>query len=1067
MKQTKKKIGIAIMSVAIVILLAFSIILNVLALTTFDNIFEQALGKFDDRTEGDTKGADVQYYKSDYENAIDLRAHEEEVVAEMAMEGATLLKNNDGVLPLKEGTTLSLFSHSSVDIVSGGSGSGSGSFELTLNLKEGLERSGFKVNQKLWDFYSTGKGSGKEYTRGAGSINYGADLDWNINEVPLSVITSDSDLVKSFEGTTAMFVMSRTGGEGADLARDMAAFGGESGQHYLEPDKTELEIIKYLCDNFDDVILLVNANNVMELTAFEGEEYENLDAIINFPGAGRTGTIGLGYMLRGIDGDGNEISPSGHLVDTWVSDNFSSPAMQNMGDFWYDDGNPDFKNNRGNYYYVNYAEGIYVGYKYYETRYEDTVLGQGKTTINDFDYSEEVLYPFGYGLSYTTFEWSEFNVGPIADDGTFEVSVKVTNTGDRAGKEVVQIYAQTPYTEGGVEKASIALVGFDKTELLYPAAEATADKPASETVTITLDLEDFISYNENKNGGKGGYVLDAGDYYITASTDAHSALNNVLDQKGETELAHPGAVEATAPNGDLITKLTFSEADAQKYAALYVNGEDGEEIVNLFDYADVTVYDSTAPDYLSRSDWSKMNGDALRYGEASTYASEAEINGKKWVHSISDELMALLKSEDPTPSEELFTREDPETPVFDARNGVELIDLRGLPYDDPLWEDLLDNMTVKELSLLVDQCGYCSPAMASIHKPKVTDLDGPAGLNLVVGHGSVPIGEDENGNEIKSMTWPSEYLLASTWNVDLAYEMGLGVAEDGLHGQVEGWYGPAVNIHRTPFAGRNFEYYSEDAFLSGEFGYQAVKGAAEKGMYAFLKHFALNDQETHRDHLGIVTWSNEQAIREIYLKPFQMVIEDNYVDINVNVPVYGENGEITGYEEEYDIATVPAATAIMSSFNRIGPTWAGGNYNLLTEVLREEWGFNGFVLTDYEVSSYMGTTQCLAAGGDGKLKTVGLEGDMLFGYDLNDEEPVIRAYAREAAHHILYTVVNSAGMNGFVHGIVFVPGFAFYKFILIAWDILAAAGIGVMVFFIIKNIKALKRGTVESVDKGE
>ena len=552
-------------------------------------------------------------------------------------------------------------------------------------------------------------------------------------------------------------------------------------------------------------------------------------------------------------------------------------------------------------------------------------------------------------------ERGNFQEAMLIENGIIKVSLDVTNTGDRAGKEVVQIYMQAPYT-GEIEKASIALVGFAKTPLLAPGSQPCH-------VEIEIDMEDFASYDE-RNGG--AYVLEAGDYYVTAASDAHSALNNVLAVKGYgANVAYPSGIAAEdrkAPDTAFVATYHQDTTDNTTYSV----GADGEKIGNVFQYADVTEYDSSAPGYLSRSDWSAMDGDKLRYGTASQYESGAEIGGKKWVHSLSDELLAALQSTASVPEKTQFTRELPEDPViFGENNGVELIDLRGLDYDDELWTELLNNITVKELSLLVDQCGYCSPAMASIHKPKVTDLDGPAGLNLVVGHGSVPIGEDSEGNEIKSMTWPSEYLLASTWNVELAEEMGRGVAEDGLHGQVEGWYGPAVNIHRTPFAGRNFEYYSEDSFLSGVFGFNAVNGAAQKGMYAFLKHFALNDQETHRDQLGLVTWSNEQAIREIYLKPFQMVIEDNYVEINVNVPVYDENGEITGYEEEFETKVVPAATAIMSSFNRIGPTWAGGNYNLLTEVLREEWGFKGFVLTDYEVSSYMGTTQCLAAGGDG------------------------------------------------------------------------------------------------------
>lgn len=1027
-----KKLGIIIMSIGIALIIVVTFVLNFFALGKFDNILEQALGKTADGTTGDTKGADVEYYKSSFGSAAELYEYEEEIVADMAMEGATLLENN-GVLPLAKDTTISLFSHSSVDLVSGGSGSGSGSFELTANLKTGLEAAGLKVNQTLWNFYESGNGS--NYKRGEGSINYGRALDWSINECPLSVILSEPGLQDTFNGTVAMFVLSRTGGEGADLARDMAAYGGQSGQHYLEPDSTELEIIDYLNRTFDDVIILINANNVMEMGWVEN--YDNISAVISFPGAGRTGTYGLGYMLTGLDRDGNEISASGHLVDTVVYDSFSSPAMQNMGDYNYEG---------TDYYYVNYAEGIYVGYKYYETRYEDRVLGNGNP--GDYDYAQTVQYPFGYGLSYTTFEWTDFNLSEPDADGNMTVTLNVRNTGDRRGKEVVQVYMQAPYTEydwqNDIEKASVSLVGFTKTDYIEPGA--------SVPVTITVNLEDFISYDANVNKT---YILENGTYYVTAASDAHKALNNILAARGtdSSSLVAAGGLDEdeNAPDASFVGMYVQEELDSTTYST----GADGEKITNRFDYAAL----DDAP-YLSRNNWAAMDNNGLRYGSASNVVSGAEIGGKQWSHSITSELKAEL---DPHPRSSRNPAEGtvPETYTFGANNGIDLIDLRGLDYDDPLWEDLLDQMDLEELAKMIDESGYCTPAMDSVAKPKVTDLDGPAGLNSVVNHGSVVIGKDENGNEIKAMTWPSEYLIACTWDEEFALKMGQGIGEDGLYGEVEGWYGPAVNIHRTPFAGRNFEYYSEDSYLSGVFGYEAVQGAAQKGMYAFLKHFALNDQETHRDHLGIVTWAGEQAIREIYLKPFEMVIEDNTVEIDVNTPIKDESGNITGYEKEK--ATVPAATAIMSSFNRIGPTWAGGNYNLLTEVLRNEWGFNGFVLTDYEVASYMFTDQSLAAGGDAKLKTVDVSGNFLFGYSLEGNEED-QGYAREAAHHILYTVVHSAGMNGFVHGVRYVNGFAYYKIIIIVWDVLAAAGVAVLVFFIVKKIRRNIKNKMENND---
>ena len=1010
-----KRNRIAPLAIGMAVLLVFSVVFNALSLTKFDNIFEKFFGATPSSLKGDTLGADVNYYKSDFGSASELYAYEEKKVAEIVQEGITLLEN-DGLLPLPQGTKLSVFSHSSVDLVSGGSGSGSGSFELTKDLKSGLENAGLVVNESLWNFYKSGAGS--SYKRGIGVVNYGADLDWSINECPLDVITKDASLVNTFEGTVAMFVLSRTGGEGGDEARDMAAFGGVAGQHYLEPDATELEIISYLNKNFDNVILLVNCNNAIELGWVA--DYENINAVINFPGAGRTGTFGLGYMMTGVDADGNEISASGHLVDTWVYDNFSSPAMQNMGDF-------KFTGTKNDYYYVNYSEGIYVGYRYYETRYEDVVLGT--PNVGTYDYASTVIYPFGYGLSYTSFEWTDFTMSSPDASGNITVTVKVKNVGQRNGMDVVQIYAQAPYTLGGVEKSSVLLVGFAKTANLAPGA--------SETVSVLVNLKDLTSYDVSANGGKGGYVLDAGDYYITAASNAHEAINLILLEKGvdASLLVNSKQDASNSPAGEgMVGRYTQATADYTTYS---VAAEGLQTIENQF--TDATLSDAV---YLSRSDWSVMENDGLRYGDASDVASRAEVGGKQFQKAVSAFIKDILESENPLNP---YLGKEVKEIVFGKNGDIDLIDLRGLPYDDPLWDELLDQITLAELSKLIDECGYCSPEMKSINKPKVTDLDGPAGLNDIIAHGSMPIGEG-----LQAMTWPTQYMLACAWNVQLAEDMGRGIAEDGLYSGTCGWYGPGMNIHRTPFAGRNFEYYSEDAFLSGVLGRAEVYGAAQKGMYAFIKHFALNDQETHRDERGIATFADEQTIREIYLKPFEMTIVGNTVEINYNEPIKNNNGKITGYT--WKTTTVPAATAVMTSFNRIGATWAGGHYNLITEVLRNEWGFNGFVLTDYEVGagkgSYMGTLQTLGGGGDAKLKTVGM--DALFGFNIA-QHPEYQELGREAAHHILYTVVNSAGMNGFVHGVEFVPGFAYYKLILIGWDVLA------VVAFVVMGIKIKKK----------
>ena len=1079
MKRTKsvsegkpKKLGIILLSSGIALLLAVAVAFNILALVVFDNILTQALGSGEPGTVGETHGADTEYYKSAFKNAKELSDYEMALCAEMAQEGATVLKN-DGLLPLAEGTQLDLYGHGSVDLVSGGSGSGSGSFELTLDLRTGLTDAGFKVNDALWNFYQSGAGSA--YKRGTGVINYGRGFDWNINECPVSVLKEDKSVMDSIDRKNiAVFVISRTGGEGGDEPRDMKEFGGERGQHYLELDQNEKDTLRFLGENYDNVIVLVNSNNAFELGFVnETSAYPNIKAVINFPGAGRSGTRGLGYMLKGKDADGNEISASGHLVDTFVYDNFSSPAMQNFGDaaftdaegrvimYWgkdvmysngqYGGGADNINEDAGRcpFYFVTYNEGIYVGYKYYETRYEDYVLDP--TSAGDYDYASTVTYPFGYGQSYTDFVWSNFEASPKDADGNITITLDVKNDGDRAGKDVVQLYYQSPYTEydrsNHIEKSAVNLIGFKKTENIEPGET----KP----VEITVNVNDFASYDD----AAGGYLLEADQtpYYITAAPDAHTAVNNILKKKlaGNGE-ALGRIVETSALTGD---------ADAREssvdFVAEHTQSEEvrDESVQNLFD--DANLIDRS--EYLTRKNWQMMDDDGLRYATLEDQAvvncpgvgknpwgnthvaTCAELNGKQFRAVIPDGLLEKLTSSDSLIPEEK-KESNADMPVLGQDHDIDLIDLRGLPYESELWDQLLEQVTIDELSLMVAQCGYVSPQMKSINKPKAVDLDGPAGLNKVVGHGSVEIGKD-----LYSMTWATEYMLASTWNDDFALKMGECVGEDGLYAGVHGWYGPAVNIHRTPFSGRNFEYYSEDPYISGIMGKMAVRGAATKGMYAFIKHFAVNDQETHRDQNGLITFLNEQSLREIYLKPFELSIKENDIQIFYNEAIKAENGDITGYEKKE--ATIPAATAIMSSFNRIGATWAGGNYKLITQVLREEFGFKGFVLTDYDTGNYMqnNTKQMLEAGGDAKLNTIGQWNGLRSGSDRNEN---IR-YALNAAKNVLYTVVHSSAMNGFVHGVEYVEGFANYKFIVIGFDVLAIGGMLVMAFFLVKKTMAL------------
>lgn len=1061
--KTNKRSTFIIAIVAAAVLLCVTVVGDILSLGVYDAVFTRWLGATAATRMGDELGADTQYVKSDFDSAAELYAYEEKLCATVAQDGATLLKNN-GLLPLSSGVQLDLYSVSSVDPVSGGSGSGSGSFELTVDLKTGLEHAGFKVNTALWDFYETGAGSkANGYGRGVGVVNYGRGHDWKLGECPVSVIQSDAAVMNSIKrDSVAMFVISRTGGEGGDEPRDMADFGGARGEHYLELDATEKSVISFMGEHYDNVIVLLNSNNAFEVGFLLGDDYDYVDAAVNFFGAGRTGFYGLGYMLRGIDADGNEISPSGRLIDTLVYDNFSSPAMQNFGDALFTDAdgrvimfygdevmysNGQYGNAEGEinedagrcpFYFVTYNEGIYIGYKYYETRYEDSVTA--RANVGEYSYADTVAYPFGFGASYTTFEWSDFSATAADGDGNITLSVKVTNTGDRAGRDVVQLYYRSPYTDydiaNHVEKSAVALAGFKKTGLL-------AAKGGHETVTLKLNVNDMKSYDDS---GDGRYLLEAGDYYITVAPDAHTAVNNILKEMCKTD---DEALDRIVETAD-VTGMPCMSSSADLVAVHTVTDDTAiGNIHNRFD--DASIIERSA--YLSRNNWSRMDGGGLRYATTQAdvecrevnpwgnkhVAACTEINGKQYRAVIPTGLLERLCSTDAKRPDD--KKASNLAPTLGVNHDIDLIDMRGVPFDDPKWDTFMEQVTAEELAELVAYAGHHTIGMQSVGKPETVDVDGPAGLNVAGVHGSIDIGDG-----FKAMTWPTASMLASTFDAELAEKVGKCIGEDGLYGGAHGWYGPGINLHRAPFGGRNFEYYSEDAYISGVMGRAQVKGAATKGVYGYIKHFALNEQETHRDQNGLITFSNEQAMRELYFKPFEMTIVDNTVSVNYNAHVVDADGNITGYEMK--TAEVPACTAVMSAFDRLGATWAGGHYELITGVLREEFGFDGMVLTDYDTGNYMNLKQMLVAGADAKLFIYYAAWDGALGGDDVGEN---LNYAVAAAKNILFTVANSAAMNGYVHGIWYLPGFAYYKIIVIVWNVIAAAGIVVLVLFVIKK----------------
>ena len=921
-----------------------------------------ANAKVIDQNGVDTADYDLDYYKSDYDSEEELKEAEQKLDDQIASEGMVLLKN-DGILPLvNKDQTFSFFSVNSnkVTTQSGIMGTGSG------NLKEEFEASGLKVNETLWDFYS---GKASDYGLGQGSVSFGDDEDFSINEVPLADITSDSKVVDSLQGTIPIYVFKRVAGEGRDMPRSMynhADNQADKEKSYIEPDTTELEILSYLNDNFENVILLVNSNAAVELDWLK--DYPHITAVVE-------ATSGLTQFAEILTGEKN---PSGRTVDTYAADASKSPAAANFGDYQYYDEN----GNPTKYNYVTYQEGIYVGYRYYETRYEDVVMNTAN--VGAYDYASEVCYPFGYGLSYTTFEWANQTV--TWDGNVCKVTVDVTNTGAMAGKDVVEIYAQSPYTEydkaNGVEKASVELVGYGKTKELAPGE--------TETVEVTFSQSQLKAYDYNNAKT---YILDAGTYYITAAKNAHEAVNNILSKKG---FDVSGGMTADG-NADFVAEYVPENADVD--TTTYAKDDySGVEITNQLDFArgDTT--------YLTRSDWEGTfpQHDGEVSDEISTWGNE--INGEDkdgnpasfvYKKEISGDEIKALDAFDSLNDEDTSAFTD--KPVYGKNNGLTLIDMRGLDYDDPKWDDLLDELTADDYYYTIGRSGYGIEAIKSVDMPFGMDADTANGL-IYGGTGKF---------------YPNSMALAQTWNQELAKEYGTMIGNEALAGGMNGWYAPSMNIHRTPYSGRNGEYYSEDSFLSGAVASNEVLGCASKGVYAYIKHFAFNDQENHRgDRAGqfaIATWLNEQAARELYLEPFEICMKAG----NVEESYLEDNGDGTYTPQTREIR---ACQAIMTAFNRVGNVWTGGCYPLITGIVRNEWAFDGLIITDNaNTGVFMDSVQMIEAGADIKLTSA--DESMRFDWDKNDK--VQYHYAREAMHRTLYTLANSNAMQGMMHGMKF------------------------------------------------
>ncbi|MBE5921013.1 MAG: beta-glucosidase [Pseudobutyrivibrio ruminis] len=942
---------------------------------------------------------DGDYYKLEHKDADSLLSASAQKAEQVEEEGIVLLKNDNQVLPLtSEETNVSLFGRTSVDPVY--TGAGSAATESTpVDYKTAFESNGFNVNESLYDFYAnheitttpiktkmqTGMGemdveyTGRGFISSMGTAMFTGDI---IAEVPAK--DYPEDLKDSFAtyGDAAIVFIGRVGGEGCDLPTDMSEYDvakDDKNKSYLELDSREMDMLSYVkaqkdAGAFNKIVVVLNTANAMELGFLNDEAY-GIDAAVWVGCIGDQGANAVAKVLNGT------VNPSGRTVDTYVSDLTKDPTYVNFDDTFYNniDGSiGGYESGRFN----EYEEGIYVGYRYYETAAAEAMDGN----YDGFNYDEAVVYPFGYGLSYTTFE-KEYVGTPSYNDGTFTFNVKVTNTGDVAGKDVVEIYEESPYTKGGIEKSKVVLAGFAKTNVINPGE--------SEEVTIEVKAEDLASYDYKNNKA---YVLDEGEYKFYLSDNSHSWAS--IDAEDSS-------------------KVYTHDFDAWVFDKDNKRSTDLIAATNQFDDVSAEFVDVPTegkPLNFSRADFA---------GTFPTAPTEADMTAEDYIKTAHETVYDENTNKETGNVEGSVAYTD-KMPTTKANNGIQLISLRGLDYNDPAWDLLLDELDMSTVANMLANAGYNTAELTDIGKPATLDYDGPMGWSTWV---------SASGKDAICLGFPAEEVLAATWNEALAEEMGQIIGEQGIYNGFNGWYAPAMNTHRNAFAGRNYEYYSEDGLLAGKMAASEVSGVMKYGSYCYLKHFALNDKEDGRN--GIATWATEQAIREIYLKPFEIAVKEAKADVNY----YDEDGNLK-------TSTIKAATAIMSSYNRIGCTWSGARYGLMTTILRDEWGFNGAVLTDYYGgSAYMDPDSGIRAGNDLMLNTFA-DGS------LSDQKSATGVAAmRRAAHNTLYMVVNSNAMQGIVPGSTVTYQLATWQKCLIAGDIVAAAIVILGIVLILKKRK--------------
>lgn len=880
-----------------------------------------------------------------------------ELAKDVQSEAVTLLKNDDSNLPLS-GKKVNVFGWGSTNPVYGGTGSGSMSDQYeTVSMLDGMKQAGIETNSELTKLYT-------DYRKDRPMVAMWSQ-DWTLPEVPAKQYSDKliSD-AKDFSDE-AVITITRVGGEGADLPTNMKAKGitynnnskdyedFKDGEHFLQLSQTERDMIDLVTKNFKKVTLVYNGANAFQFDFLS--QYPQIKSVLWCPPAGQTGFSALGEVLAG------DVNPSGKTSDTFAKDLTKTAVFNNTdgtaagnassvgtnGKFTYDNADDLTASYMGfsgdkvtvTPTFVNYVEGIYVGYKFYETAADEGLI----------NYDDTVMFPFGYGLSYTTFKQE---MGKVSyKNGKISFDVTVTNTGDKAGKDVVEVYYNPPYTDGGIEKASKNLAGFEKTKELQPGE--------SQKVTVKFDDDDMASYDYK---GAKAYVLEKGDYDISIQSDSH----HVIDHKAIT-----------------VKDTVTYDSDS--------NTHNGDKTVATNQFDDVAG-DVT---YLSRADH------FANYKEATAAPTNFKMSDK------AKETFYNNSNYDP----KKFDKDSDKMPTTGAKNGLKLSDMYGKDYDDADWDKLLDQLTFDDMDNLIANGGYGTQALKSVGKIQLTDADGPASLN-------------NNFTGVGSIGFPASTAFACTWNKDLAKQFGEMIGDMAHDMHVAGWYAPAMNIHRNAFSGRTFEYFSEDSLLSGVMASSEISGAKSKGVYSFMKHFALNDQETKRTEM-LCTWTNEQAMREIYLKPFEMSVKEG------------------------------GAQAVMSSFNYIGNTYAGADSALLQTVLRGEWGFKGFVLTDYFGGyGYQNADQEVRAGNDSMLATTKITNH------ITDKSATSVKAMRQAAHNILYTAANSwQYANGEPKVATPIWKTAMY----VAWGVVAVLVIGLEIVAIKRYLNRKKAvATVES-----